>query len=47
MQILHDIVKLKAKVEEVPIVFNEREREKVKLMLRINLNRFMLFCVWV
>lgn len=40
MQILHDIVKLKAKVKEVPIVFSEREIGKSKINVQDQLKSF-------
>lgn len=40
VQILHDIVKLKAKVTEVPIVFNEREKGKSKINVQDQFESF-------
>lgn len=40
MQILHDIVQLKAKVVEVPIVFYERERGKSKINVKDQFESF-------
>ena len=40
MQILHDIVKLKAKVKEVPIVFSEREIGKSKINVQDQFKSF-------
>ena len=40
MQILHDIVALKAKVKEVPIVFYEREQGKSKISVQDQLESF-------
>lgn len=40
MQMLHDIVKLKAKVTEVPIVFYERERGKSKIHVKDQFESF-------
>ena len=40
VQILHDLVKLKAKVKEVPIVFSEREKGKSKINIQDQFESF-------
>ncbi len=40
VEILHDIVKLKAKVAEVPIIFNEREKGKSKINVKDQFESF-------
>ncbi|HSX09100.1 MAG TPA: glycosyltransferase family 2 protein [Candidatus Saccharimonadales bacterium] len=40
MQIMHDIIKLKAKVKEVPIVFYEREQGKSKINVQDQFESF-------
>jgi dolichol-phosphate mannosyltransferase len=40
VEILHDIVKMKAKVKEVPIVFNEREKGKSKIIVQDQFESF-------
>ncbi len=40
MQILHDVVKLKAKVKEVPIIFYERENGKSKIHVKDQFESF-------
>ena len=42
VQILHDIVKLKAKVKEVPIVFKEREKGKSKINVQDQFESFYI-----